>query len=81
MATKEEEDGIEGVTTDRADLLLGNLGESEGGAALQVDIVGKGECGQRGQWWSFEEVGRVPVFKELEREQPEFLGVRSIHTF
>ena len=69
MATEEEEDGIQGIATNRAHLLLGDFGERKGRAALQVNVVGKRECGQRGQGRSFEEVGGVTVF-ELGCEEP-----------
>ena len=69
MATEEEEDGVQGIATNRTHLLLGDFGERKGRAALQVDVVGKRECGQRGQGWSFEEVGGVTVF-ELGCEEP-----------
>ena len=47
MAAEEEEDGVERVPTDGTDLFLGDFGERERSATLEVDIVGKRECGQR----------------------------------
>lgn len=47
MATEEEEDGVESIPTNGTDFLLSDLGESEGSAALKVDIVGERKCGQR----------------------------------
>ena len=61
MAREEEEDGVEGVAADRADLLFSDLGKGERRATLKVDVVGKGECGQRGEWRPREEVGRGAV--------------------
>lgn len=39
MAAKEEEKGVEGISTDLSDFLLGNFCKRKGGAALQVDVV------------------------------------------
>ena len=50
MATEEEEDGVKRIPTDWADFLLSDFGKRECGAALEVDVVGKRECGQRGEW-------------------------------
>ena len=61
MAGEEEEDGVEGVAADGADLLFSDLGKGERRATLEVDVVGKGECGQRGEWRPREEVGRGAV--------------------
>ena len=60
-SAEEEEDGVEGVAADRPDLLLRDLSEGEGRAPLQVDIVGKRECGQRCKGRIPEEVGRGAV--------------------
>jgi len=39
MAAKEEEEGVEGISADLSDFLLGNFCKRKGGAALQVDVV------------------------------------------
>ena len=57
MAAEEEENRIKGFTTNRSDLFLGDLCKCKRGAPLKVNIVGKGECCQRGQWGAGEEVG------------------------
>jgi len=57
MTAEEEEDWIEGFATDWSDLFLSDFGKREGGAPLEVNVVGKRECCQRGQWGSREEVG------------------------
>ena len=61
MAAEEEEDGVERVPADWADLLLGDFGKRERGATLEIDIVGEGECSQRGKGRIPEEVGRRAV--------------------
>ena len=61
VAAEEEEDGVERVAADGADLLFSDLGKGECRATLEVDVVGKGECGQRGEWRPREEVGRGAV--------------------
>ena len=61
MAAEEEEDGVECVAADLADLLLCNLGKGKCGTPLKVDIVGKRECCQRGEWGSLEEVGLCSI--------------------
>jgi hypothetical protein len=43
MASEEEEDGIEGVSSDLADFFLCDFGESECCAALKVDVVAERE--------------------------------------
>ena len=63
MAGEEEKDGVECVAADGTDFLFGDLSKGKRRAALEVDIVGKGECGQRGKWGSSEKVGRRPVFE------------------
>jgi hypothetical protein len=62
MAGEEEQDGVERVAADRTDFFLGDLSESKRRTALKIDIVGKGECGQRGEWGASEKVGCRPVF-------------------
>ena len=57
MAAEKEQDWIEGFATDGSDLFLRNFGKCESGASLEVDVVGKRECCQRGQWGTREEVG------------------------
>jgi hypothetical protein len=57
MAAEEEENWIEGFAADRSNLLLGDFCKCESGAPLKVNIVGKRECCQRGQWGAREEVG------------------------
>ena len=57
MTAEEEEDWIEGFTTDRSDFFLSDLGKCESGTSLEVNVVGKGECGQRGQGRAREEIG------------------------
>lgn len=39
MAAKEEEKGVEGVSTDLSDFLLGDFCKRKGGTALEVDVV------------------------------------------
>ena len=39
MAAKEEEKGVEGISADLSDFLLGDFCKCKGGTALQVDIV------------------------------------------
>ena len=50
MAAEEEEDWIEGFTADRSNLFLCDLSKCKSGASLKVNVVGKRECCQRGQW-------------------------------
>ena len=64
MAGKEEQDGVERVTANRPYFFLGDFGESKCRAALEVDIVGKGECGQCGEWRATKEICRRPVFRK-----------------
>lgn len=47
VAAEEEEDWIEGFATDRSDLFLGYFSECEGGAPLEINVVGKRKCRQR----------------------------------
>jgi hypothetical protein len=63
MAGEEEKDGVECVTADRANFFFGNLSKGKRRAALKINIVGKGECGERGKWRTSEKVGRRPVFE------------------
>lgn len=78
MATEEEEDGVEGVAAYGADLLLSDFGECERCAALKVDVVGKGECGQRGERRISEKVGRSPICgNEAERGKCNECNVRA----
>ena len=65
MAAQEEKDGVESVPADGANLLLCDLGEGEGSAALQVNVIRKRKCGQRGEWCSLEEVGGGSVCASL----------------
>ena len=74
MAAKEEEDRIQGVATNRANFLLGNLGESKSCATLQVNVVGKGECSQRGEWRPREEVGRGAVYISISVYSEYYFG-------
>jgi hypothetical protein len=64
MAGKEEKDGVERVAANRTDFFLCDFSKCERRAALEINIVGKGKCGQRGKWWAAEEVGCRPVLKE-----------------
>ena len=57
MAAEEKEDWIEGFAADRSDFFLSDFCECESGASLEVDVVGKRECCQRGQRRAREEVG------------------------
>ena len=57
MAAQKEKNGIQGVSSDRTNLLLGDFGKRERGATLEIDIVGEGECSQRGKGRIPEEVG------------------------
>jgi hypothetical protein len=63
MAGEEEQDGVKRVATDRTDFLLGDLSKSKRRAALEINVVRKGECGQRGEWRAGEKVGCRPVLK------------------
>ena len=63
MAREEEKDGVECVAADRTDFFFGDLSKGKGRTALEVDIVGKRECSQRGKWRTREKVGRHPVFE------------------
>jgi len=63
MAGEEKKDGVERVAADRTDFFLGNLSKSKRCAALEIDIVGKGEYGQRREWRAGEKVGCRPVFE------------------
>jgi len=63
MAGEEEKDRVECVAADRTDFFFGDLSKCKRRAALEVDIVGKGECGQRGKWRTSEKIGRRPVFE------------------
>ena len=49
MAAEEEKDGVERVPADRANFLLGDFGEGQRSATLEVDIVRERECCQRGE--------------------------------
>ena len=57
MAAEQEEDWIEGFAADGSDLFLCDFCKCESGASLEVNVVGKRECCQRGQWRAREEVG------------------------
>jgi hypothetical protein len=57
MAAEEKEDRIKCFTTYGSDLFLGYFSECKSGASLEVNVVGKRECCQRGQWGAREEVG------------------------
>ena len=45
MTGEEEEDGIERVAAHRTDFFLSNFSKCERCAALEIDIIRKGECG------------------------------------
>ncbi len=62
MTGEKEKDGIERVSADRTDFFLGYFSECKRRAALEVDVIRKGECGQRGEWRAGEKVGCRPVF-------------------
>ena len=57
MAAEKEEDWIKGFTTDRSDFFLSDLGKCKSGASLEVNVVGKREGCQCGQWRAREEIG------------------------
>ena len=57
MAAEKEEDGIKGFAANGSDLFLSDFSKSKSGAPLEVDVVGKRECCQRGQRGTREEVG------------------------
>ena len=63
MAAEEEEDGVERVPADGADLLLGDFGECEGGATLEVDVVRERKCCERRKRRIPEEVRRSTVYE------------------
>jgi hypothetical protein len=65
VAGKEEKDGVERVATNGTDFFLCDFSKSKRRAALEVDIVGKGKCGQRGEWRATEEVGCRPVLRKI----------------
>jgi hypothetical protein len=50
MTGEKEKDGIERVAANRTDFFLSNFSKCKRRAALKVDIVGEGECSQRGEW-------------------------------
>lgn len=85
MAAQEEENRVECITSNGTNLLLGNLGERKSCAALQINIVRKGECSQRGQWWALEEVGRIAVLRigamsneeRKKGDETHFLGIEG----
>ena len=62
MAAQKEEDGVECVAANLADLLLCDFSKGECCAPLQIYVVGKRECCQRGKWVSLEEVGLRAVW-------------------
>jgi hypothetical protein len=45
MTGEEEEDGIERVAAHRTDFFLSNFSKCKRCAALEIDIIRKGECG------------------------------------
>jgi hypothetical protein len=63
MIREEEKDRVECVAAYRTVFFFGDLSKGKRCAALDVDIVGIGECGQRGKWRTSEKVGRRPVFE------------------
>ncbi len=64
MTGEKEKDGIERVSADRTDFFLGYFSECKRRAALEVDVIRKGECGQRGEWKGIRDVIGYPVRKE-----------------
>jgi hypothetical protein len=62
MTGEEEKDGIESVAADRTDFFLSDFSKRKRRAALEVDIIRKRECGQRGERRAGEKVGCRPVF-------------------
>jgi hypothetical protein len=83
MAGEEEQDGIERVAANRTDFFLGDLCKGKRRAALEVDIIRKGECGQRRQWRAREKVGRRPVCSKRVRLGMRTFGPRTweVRTF
>ena len=63
VTAEEEEDRVECVAPNGSDLLLSNLGECKCRATLEINIVRKRECGQRGKWCPREEVGGGSVWR------------------
>lgn len=63
MTGEKEKDGVERVAANRTDFFFGDLSKSKRRAALEVDIVGEGECSQRGKRRTSEKIGRRPVFE------------------
>lgn len=61
MAAEEEEDRVESVSTNGANLLLCDLCEGEGGASLEIYVVREGESGERRERRTSKEVGCCSV--------------------
>ena len=49
MAAKEEEDGVQRIPANLANLFFGNLGKCKSRATLEVDVFGEGERGEGGE--------------------------------
>lgn len=62
MTGEEEKNGIEGVAANGTDFFLSNFSKRKRRAALEIDIIRKGECSQRVEWRAGEKVGCRPVF-------------------
>ena len=63
VTAQKEKDRVECVAPNGSDLLLSNLGECKCRATLEINIVRKRECGQRGKWCPREEVGGGSVWR------------------
>ena len=63
VTAQKEKDRVECVAPNGSDLLLSNLGECECRATLEINIVRKRECGQRGKWCPREEGGGGSVWR------------------
>lgn len=50
MTSKKEKNGIEGVASNLSDFFLSDFSESQGCAALKIDILGEREGGQSLKW-------------------------------
>ena len=50
MTGEKEKNGIERVAAHGTDFFLCDFGKCKRRAALEVDIIRKGECSERGEW-------------------------------
>ena len=50
MTRQEVEHRIKRIPPDLPDLLFSDFGKCQSGRTLEIDIIGKGEGGERSQW-------------------------------